>query len=277
MNDRRDTLRRVLVALDPAAPRSEIFAALAALMDEAGTELHGLYVEDERLFRLASLPCAREVRVSLPGQRQFLAAELEKDVQEYATRVREAFESEARRMRLRHTFSVHRGDVLGVIQSEATETDLLVIGRSVKSAGTRTWHGVTVTRIVAGHPRASLLFVNEPWETGHTVAVLADASEGAARGLRMGRQIADREKLDLVVLVVPDEEEMPELAELPEGAEQRTLSELDNERLGRLCAELDARVLILADSEAVRRHVDLASLIEALPTSIILVPCPAEG
>jgi hypothetical protein len=274
MNESRDTLRRVLIALDPAAPRSEIFAALAALMDEAGTELHGLYVEDERLFRLASLPCAREVRVSLPGQRQFLAAELEKDVQEYANRVREAFEAEARRMRLRHRFSVHRGDVLGVIQSEATDTDLLVIGRSLISAGTRTWHGVTVTRIVAGHPRASLLFVNEPWETGHTVAVLTDASDGAARGLRMGRQIAERENLDLVILVVPGEEEV---AQLPAGAEQRTLSQLDNERLGSLCAELDARVLILADSEAVHSHVDLATLIEALPTSIILVPCPAEG
>ena len=268
-----DRLHRILVALDPAAPRSEIFTALAALMDESGVELRGLYVEDERLFRLATLPCAREVRVSFPGPRELLTTDLEHDVAERATRVREAFEAEAARLHTRHTFVVRRGDVLSVIQSEATDTDLVVIGRSVRTAGSRTWHGVTVTRM-AEHPTASLLFVNEPWDTGHCVAVLSDATVGGERSLRMGAQIADRGGLDLCVLVVPGE---PEVNSLPARAEQRSLSALDNAGLDRLCHGLDARVLILADSPVVRRHIDLVALIDVLPTSIIVVPCPAEG
>lgn len=273
MSETPDRVQRILVALDPAAPRSEIFAALAALMDQPGVELRGLYVEDERLFRLASLPCAREVRISFPGPRALLTADLEHDVHERATRVREAFEAEARRLHIRHTFSVRRGDVLSVIQREATDTDLVVIGRSVRSAGSRTWHGVTITRI-AEHPKASMLFVNEPWDTGHCVAVLSDATKGSERSLRMGKQIAEREGLDLRVLVLPGE---PEVPSLPARAEQRMLSEIDNARLERLCLEFDARVLILADSPAVHRHIDLVALVDALPTSIIVVPCPAEG
>ncbi|MEE9255490.1 MAG: universal stress protein [Pseudomonadales bacterium] len=273
MSETHDTLRRILVALDPADPRSEIFSALAALLEGPGAELRGLYVEDERLFRLASLPCAREVRISIRGPRALSVIELQRDVDESATQVREAFEAEARRLRIRHSFSVRRGDVLGVIRSEATENDLLVIGRSIKSAGTRTWHGITVARI-AEHPASSLLFVNEPWESGHHVAVLMDSSRGARRGLQMGVQLAEREGLDLSVFILPGQEA---LEELPRRAEQRTLAGVDNARLALLCRELDARMLILTDSAAVRRHIDLAALIEALPTSIILVPSHAQS
>ena len=268
MSETRDTLRRILVALDPATPRSEIFSALAALLEEPGAELRGLYIEDERLFRLASLPFAREVRTSLPGPRAFSVTELQRDVAESATQLRQAFETEARRMRIRHSFRVRRGDVLRVIQSEATENDLLVIGRSIKSAGTRTWHGVTVARIVE-RPASSMLFVNEPWESGHAVAVLMDSSHGARKGLDMGARIAERGGLDLTVLMLPGEEV---LEAIPKNAEQRTLSEVDNAGVAQLCRELDARVLILADSKPVHRHIDLAALIETLPTSIILVP-----
>lgn len=281
MNATHDTLRRILVALDPAAPRAEIFAALAGLLEEPGAELRGLYVEDERLFRLATLPCAREVRISFPGPRQLSASELQHDVEQSATQVREAFETEARRMRIRHSFTVRRGDVLNVIRSEATGNDLIVIGRSLKSAGTRTWHGITVARM-AERPTSSLLFVNEPWDSGSRVLVLLDPSAGARRGLHMGTLLAGREGLELTVLVLPREggeggaeggaghEE--DIEAIPEGAEQRTLSEIDNARLADLCRDLDARVLILTDSAAARRHIDLGALIEALPTSIILVP-----
>lgn len=287
--------RRILIALDPAAPRRDPFEPVAALGRAHGAELTGLFVEDANLLRLATLPFAQEIR---PGPdpdapRSIDRAQIEAQLRTRAEEVRRAFEEGAAHLRMRYRFNVRRGDVLDELAAAAHEAEMLVIGRSVRSAGARTWLGVRFDRLAQAAERAgvSLVFVREPWASGSRVLTLWDASEGAVRALETANAFADAERLALTVAVVGDDaasrdrhatelqrhldqmadETTDEMADkLTTDAEVRDAGALEAGLLRALCTETDARVLILPSELARESRLALGELLTHLPTSLVL-------
>ena len=246
---------RVVVALDPGAPRDEAFEAVAALLDPAHTELTALFIEDDNLTRLAALPGAREVRAGpVPRTLALDVVGLERQLTERAARVRRTCERAAARQRLRLAgFLVRRGEVLAELERAARDAELLVVGRSLRSAAARSWLGATpeqVTGRLGSSPAGGLLFVHEPWRTGTSVLVLAAEGGGRARALEQARALATAGALPLRSL------EDPALV-------------ADVAALAAACTEADARVLVLPRS-AVTDAGALARLLAELPASVLL-------
>jgi hypothetical protein len=269
-------IRRVLLALDPAAPRTEVFDAIAALVDPANVEVTGLFVEDDALLRLSSLPFAVEIRRGGPP-RALDAAALQAQLEERARTIRAAFEAAARSRHLRARFTVTRGEVVAELLRAAAEADVLVIGRSFRSAGVRTWLGAALERLGEAPPaagprsepvlRTSLLFVHEPWAEGSRVLLLDDGSEAGAAARERAEGLARGEGLGLEVRRLGSEGEGPPPL-LPPGeapAPERGLAALRD-----LCRRLDVRVLVLPDTPALHGVLDVPALVRDLPASVIL-------
>lgn len=248
---------RVVVALDPAAPRDEPFEALAALLDPARIEVTALFVEDDNLARLAALPGAQEVRRGpAPRRTAFDATSLERQLARRAERVQRTCEQAAARLRLRvDHFLVRRGEVLAEIEAAARQAELLVVGRSLHSAASRSWLGAGPERLGTalggeGAPRG-VLFVHEPWRTGSTVLSVDDGSRSGERARSLASALAETERLPLRTFNAQGAKPRPEV-------------------LTRACEETDARVLVLPRTIVGRGPEDLAALVAELPASVLL-------
>ncbi len=261
--------RRIIIAVDAAAPRRDALDAVAALYRESTLEIAGIFIEDDNLERLATLPFAREIRLS--GQQSagldpnLLRLQLDACAAEFEAIFRNA------RTALRRpvSFQVLRGDVLLALQQAAAETDLVVVGRSIARAGLRTWLGVQPEQLLtalAGSPTpAGLLFVHEPWASGGCVMVLDDGSDTAerAKAQAMAMAAADGLPLEFCRLAgsevdgdYDEAEPVPAIANL--------------EELRRHCQARDPRLLVLPDSPAVRECIDLCELLCDLPASVAI-------
>jgi hypothetical protein len=265
-------VRRVLMALDPAAPRPEAFDAIAALFDPAEVELTGLFVEDDALRRLSTLPCALEVRRSGLRRQAFDTNALDAQFAERAAAIRSTFETAARLHRMRAHFLVARGEVLTELRRAASDADVLVVGRSFRSAGTRTWLGAALEQLGAGtdpstgpvRAHASVLFVHEPWAEGSRVLLVDDGSDAAGVARDQARLLARAQGLALETRHIGEGHAGPLLhAGAPSPA--RGL-----EALRGLCRQLDVRVLVLPDSTSIRAAIDVPMLVRDLPASVIL-------
>ena len=262
---------KMIVALDPAAPNNDAFAAVQALTrGEPDIEVCGVFIEDTDLLRYSSLPIACEVCVASGAIGAFSPAQLESQLRARATRIRATFELAVRDMAGHSapwitSFNVRRGAVVDELRTAATEdTDLLVISRCRASAGQRAWFGAAVADLLEDPP-CSLLFVQEPWRSGECVLVASiDAAHAEAPVTRIANRIARSEHLRLHEI---DYRSSEHNASQVFGAEP--LLETDN--LIRSCLRLNARVLVLADSPALRQQVDVVQLIDRVPASLLLV------
>lgn len=262
---------KIVVALDPAAPNNDAFAAVQALTrGEADIEVCGVFIEDSDLLRYSSLPIACEVCVASGVISGFSPAQLESQFRARATRIRATFELAARDIATASapwstSFNVRRGAVVDELRAAALEeADLLVVARCRASAGQRAWFGAAVADLLADPP-CSLLFVQEPWRSGECALVASiDAPHAAAPVTRIANRIARSEHLRLHEL---DYNSVSRNASQLFGAEPL----LDTDNLIRSCLRLRARVLVLADSPELREQVDLVQLIDRVPASLLLV------
>lgn len=256
---------RVLIALDPAAPREESLEALLAL-DQGELEITGLFVEDDALLRLASLPCAREVSTAAVAAPLDTGA-LHRQLDRRARSMQRSLLRASSRRDLRLEFSVRRGNVTEEVLAAASGAQVLVIGRSLRSAGWRSWLGAPPERLLErrGEAPSILMFVHEPWATGSSVLVYEAPGDAGDRTLELGRALARREGLRLVLV------SREAGAALPAGVDARVLcAGPDAGALRTLCLREDARALLLPDpaGEAVPA---LGELLSSLPASLLVV------
>lgn len=195
----RDRLR-VLVALDPAAPNPAAVEAARCITGGSRSELVGLFVEDTNLLALASLPCAREITFATATERKMDATTLRDQLQSCSELVRREFESAARRLAFDYSFKIRRGEVIRETRLEAEDSDALIVGRSVRTAGSRSWLGAMVHALAEpGAP--TVVFVQEGWATGSSVLAVLEDPTGSADIVKTASAIAQREKLALKVVV----------------------------------------------------------------------------
>lgn len=126
--DTAGAVRRILLALDSAQDASslELAAELAALVQ--GT-LHGVFVENSDLLRLAQLPFAHEVTLSSAMTRRLEAAQLERDLRAQAEQVRRLLENHALRHRVEWSFRIERGALTATLAA-SSGSDVVMLGRS---------------------------------------------------------------------------------------------------------------------------------------------------
>ncbi len=125
----RTAAGRILVALDDAEAAVGALSTAAFLASRLQAELHGLYVEDIDLLRLAGLPFARTVGHASARSQPLDFAAVERAFRQQAERMRALMEEMAERERLAWSFQVERGRLLDAMMAAAGSADMLVFCR----------------------------------------------------------------------------------------------------------------------------------------------------
>lgn len=257
MNER--LRKRVLVALDCTHPSGETLRQLPRLLGSAPLEITGLYIEDEDLMRAARLPGLREI--SLTGQIVELDLDrLRRDIAAELATVRKAFEELARELSLHCRVEVARGRVSETLCTAASESDFVLVSRTVRTSGLRPRTAPQFGPLL--HQTRRVLFVNEPWASGTTVIVLGDDREA----IDTGKRLADAEGLRLIV-ALPRSAPLP--PGLPDACEIVRLSDRSEDAIADLCQQRDARLLIVPGDDDLDTATLLTGLMDRLPCSLL--------
>jgi len=184
------SIRRILVALDPATPAAALLDASVAFARQVEAELEGLFVEDIDLMRLAELPFAHFLSLPAGLPQPLDLASLEREMRFLAAGARQALETRAREMNVRCSFRVVRGHLEAEVRT-AEAADLVILDRS----------GATVTRylrlgaaagVAALGAARSVLLVSRRPAAIESLVTAYDGSPGADRALGAAARLASR-------------------------------------------------------------------------------------
>ena len=121
------TVERVVIGFDASPPDPAALRIAAGLAAGLGAELAGLFVEDERLFRLAGLPFALELGFPSANARRLAPEDLARDLRAHAERVRRLMAGIAGPLKLSWTMTVTRGELPTAALAASAVSDLLVM------------------------------------------------------------------------------------------------------------------------------------------------------
>jgi nucleotide-binding universal stress UspA family protein len=190
--------RRILVGIDVSAASLDALSAAATIAARLGSELAGVFVEDEDLLRLAGLPFAGIVRVP-GGRREPLdRASAEAALRAVASRAREALERTASHHRLACSFRVRRGRVVPELLAAAEGADLVVLGAASHGRPARGAVGETARAAAARAPASVLLLARGARLAGDVVAV-DDGTPAGSRALAAARRVAPQDRPPTIV------------------------------------------------------------------------------
>ncbi len=194
-------IERVVVPLDAASEHRTAIETAARLAARAKAPLHGIFVEDEDLLRLASLPFARQFTLGA-GAEPLTTEHLELHLQVAAERARAELFAAAKRHGVTCSFEIVRGASESAVTG-ASEHDLVVAG--------------ALTRPIAGHFRVEcrwwssieaapglFMLARHTWSaSGAVVMLLHDRSAASSRLLEAAAQIAQTADSMLTVICPP--------------------------------------------------------------------------
>ena len=195
------TIRRIAVALDASEHSLRALETAARLAASLKAELEGIFVEDIDLIHLAGLPFLREIRLASLAQEAVSLQRMERELRAIARQVRQTLELVARREGISCSFRVRRGRVEAELMEAAMEVDVLTLGRPGAPLSHRLRLRVQESVIgTAPRPRERRM--------PPSVAVTFSGSENAKRALLAAANLAEREALDITVVIpaVPDAE-----------------------------------------------------------------------
>jgi len=211
MNDIAEfVIRRILVALDASAHSLAALEEAAALASAMHAELLGLFVEDINLVRTAGLPFARQVSYPSGTQERMSSERIDRELRAQAELARRALAAAAGRRHARWSFRTVRGQVTGEILAAASQTDLVLLGKSGWSPARPV--GSTALGLIAASPAAFLLVAREAPQTG-PIAVFfegdpdsqndsqRDSQSNSRRALEAAIRLAVAHQTGLLVLV----------------------------------------------------------------------------
>lgn len=194
-------IERVIVPLDAVSESWIAIDTAARLAAHAKAPLHGIFVEDEDLLRLASLPFAHQLTVG--AQPEKLTIEhVELHLQVAAERARKELFAAAKRHGVTVSFEIVRGASERAV-SGASERDLVVAGALTRPIGghfrveSRWWSSIEITP-------GPFLLARHAWSTSGSVAMLlGDRSPASVRLLEAAAQITQAADRMLTVICPP--------------------------------------------------------------------------
>ncbi len=194
-------IERIVVSLDAISETHAAIEAAARLAVRWNAVLHGVFVEDEDLLRLAGLPFARQVSLGA-GAEPLTAAQAARQVRAFAESARREFAAAAHRHSLRWSFEVVQGSAAADTVMTAAG-DFIVACTASRPIGahfrveTRSWQAI--------EPAAGSLLLRHPVRAGGAVAtVLRDREPASARILEAAAQFAEAANADLIVICAPE-------------------------------------------------------------------------
>jgi nucleotide-binding universal stress UspA family protein len=269
-------IERIVLPLDAASETHTSIDTAVRLAARVKAPLHGVFVEDEDLLRLAGLPFARQVTLGT-GSEPFTTETVELHLRAAAERVKTELFAAAKQHRVECTFEVVRG-TSEIAVSSASARDLVVAG--------------ALTRPIAGHFRVEcrwwssleaavgpFLLARNTWGApGSLVMILRDRSPAAERLFAAAAQLAT--VMDSVLTVI-----CPPIVASEKGFEkwladrvaehpvriQIEIATIEQSALHERLDELDCRVLAFEAGLAEGSGDGLRNIVDRLACDILVV------
>ena len=202
MSEREDevTIQRILIGLDTSHHSLAAMRAAAELARSLGAELHGLFVEDVNLLRVAKLPAAKELQFPFANHARLTPQRMRRQLRAQARQAREALSAICRQERIEWSFQVVQGDVSTRVLEEAAKADLLCVGRVSRPIVDQATIGSTAEAAAIRGPQ-SVLLISRDNQIRPPVAVLYDGSAATEPALLLASQLAQDMRGLLSVLV----------------------------------------------------------------------------
>jgi len=264
---------RVVVALDAASENRAAIGAAARLAARWKAHLHGVFVEDDDLIRLAHLPFARQVTLGF-GVERLTLQRAERQMRVFAERARQELAASAKRHGIDWSFEIVRD---GGGEMSALPDDFLVACTATRSVNghfrveCRWWSGS------GAGPSARLLAHREGDRNG-AVAVLIQSREASAeRLLAAAIRLAEAHDAPLAVICPPSLAQQPDfkawLDEHLAGHPVEVDLELLRERalLYRHITELHCRIVAIEAGADEAQPDRLRELVAAVACDVLVV------
>lgn len=252
--------RRILLALDASSHGLAALEAAVRLAAELSAELQGLFVEDDRLFRLAGLPFTFEVDYASGAARPLDIAALERALRANAARARHAMARRAEGLQVRWSFEVRRGKITRASLEAGSHADMLIVGRESSSRRARP---------ARRQPR-----------TRQPILVVIDGTPASQRAVNLAAQLARQSHDNVVVLAVQGQpEQQPPLArDVVHWLEKQGVTAVAHEMpttnadlLIQTVAQQNGKALLVPlDSKLLDEHT-MESLLDQLDCPVVLV------
>ena len=193
-----DRIRRIIVRLDAISDTSVAIETAAQLAARWHARLHGVFIEDEDLLRLASLPFARQVSLGA-GVEPLTAEKAAQQLRASAEAARRILAGAADRHHLRWSFEMTRA-----MQVPDAEGDFVVVRAVSRPVGP--YFRIATRWNNAVEPASGSLLLTRAVESsgGAVMAVLRDRDPVSARVLEAAAQLAEIGDAPLTVICALD-------------------------------------------------------------------------
>jgi nucleotide-binding universal stress UspA family protein len=187
--EEKPTIQRILIGLDTSHHSLAALRAAAELARSLGAELHGLFVEDVNLLRMAELPMAQELQFPFATRARMSPTRMRRQLRAQAQQARQALSSICKQERIEWSFRVVRGDVSAEVLEEAAKADLLCVGRASRPVMHQPNIGSTAEAAATGAPR-SVLLISRDKRIHPPIAVLYEGSPDTEQALLLASRLA---------------------------------------------------------------------------------------
>jgi len=192
------TVERVVIVLDAVSEHRAALDTAARLAARWKARLHGIFVEDAELLRLATLPFARQVTLHA-GVETLTVPQVERQLRAFAERTRREVTAAGQTHHVEVSFEVARS---------------ASSGEAIAAAAADFFVTCSLTRPIGGHFRlechawasgepapGSVLLTHRHWDAaGAVIALLDDAEPRSGRLIEAAAAIAEAAGGELIVL-----------------------------------------------------------------------------
>jgi hypothetical protein len=199
-------IERIVVALDAVSENRTAIGAAARLAARWKAHLHGVFVEDDNLIRLAHLPFARQVTLGL-GAESLNLQQAERQLRVFAERARRELAASAKNHGVEWSFEVVRDASSPLVK--VSTGDFLVAGATTRPIGSHFRVECRWWAMSDLGPAAYLLTHREGDPRGAVAALLRSRGESSERVLAEAIRLAEANDERLVVICAPALAETP--------------------------------------------------------------------
>ena len=130
-NGRGLTINRVLIALDAPLQDQELLQIAISLAATRQVELVTLFIEDQDLFHLASLPFAQEIDRTSARERKLDSFQVARTFRAQAEEIGRTLERLTRQPRVSHSLKIVRGRYMSEVLSAVTGMDVVFLRKEI--------------------------------------------------------------------------------------------------------------------------------------------------
>jgi nucleotide-binding universal stress UspA family protein len=268
-------IERIVVALDATSENRTAIATAARLAARWKAHLHGVFVEDDDLIRLANLPFARQVTLGF-GVETLNLQQAQRQMRAFAERGRHELAAAARRHGVEWSFEIVSDAATSRIGAAET-TDFLVCGITTRPIGghfrveCRWWS-------VVEPGTSSFLMAHHDRHDGGVAVLLHDRDATAERLVAVAAQLAEAHGDRLAVICTPELASSPGFKTWLDDclAGQAVKAELDlapedPAALIRRIVELDCQIVALGSGTPQARPERLRELVAKISCDVLVV------